>query len=908
VPDDVILKLLKNAMLKHRDVNRFLLDGFPRSVEQAKLFEQDLAEVAFVLTFDCPEEELLKRLLNQPGEKATEEELKKKIEASHSQTAPVNGYYNNIGKLRRVKAAGPIDEVYAVAKKNFHCRFLYILGAPGAPCIEIAERINEQYGYFCIDFSNVLQKYSKSGAKDASRVKAAIDKGTALEASIACPLLLEEVWKAQSIGANNFVICGFPQSIKQMEFLEYRVPGTSRTLLLDFSLSDTVDMDIVFPNNADSIEVKDIKIKAFFGDENQALIAKLPELMRIPCSLSVLNSLVPARGQLADKRVRLVETIWKATVPLLMPSITVVLAPPCSGSELLTPMLTDLNPNCYAVDVDQLLDKELERKTELGVRMDNMLAKSQSIPLSVNLHLLKSMINQTCSTKAIVENFPSFADQIKYVGKELQIDRVFQIAATGPNALNTMKKAYIERMTKRSMSEDEAGFAFDEIVNRIEPIAAHFATQGKLEKLEVSEKAKPGEIRSFVDKAMQPQFAVIAGLPYCGSAQYAEMVAQQYGVAPAVTVKLLEEWSQDKANMDEPVTQADGEKFLKALQKYASRRGSALLVLADYPGTAEESTAFTSRFGEPKVFADLEVADTILKDNAMANLSEEDEFDDAAFTEAIEAAVPIREGLQTYWADFECYSKVDGNSAKEEVVKAVCAQLLPRAYVVVGPAGKVGLSNKVGAGLACSGKDGKDKRPLKFTVLDTNILCQKGEHSDDIEERLARESFTSTSGDALPVSLWTDLFKEAFAKSPNPLGNFVIVNMPTPSAGVSGGASIRDQFNMLEGICTLVGIVVVQCTDDGYLKWCFENGEEVNEYSEMLTKVEEYVEVQYGKDERVTMFKAEVDAEEKDAAEAGGVDDEGLFGTAFHDAARKVGVRVAQEFFRHRQLQMQKLG
>jgi len=157
------------------------------------------------------------------------------------------------------------------------------------------------------------------------------------------------------------------------------------------------------------------------------------------------------------------------------------------------------------------------------------------------------------------------------------------------------------------------------------------------------------------------------------------------------------------------------------------------------------------------------------------------------------------------------------------------------------------------------------------------------------------------------VSLWTDLYKEAFAKSPNPLGNFVIVNMPTPSAGVAGGPSIRDQFNVLEGICTLVGIVVVQCTEDGYLKWCFDQGEDVNEYSAVLERIEEYVEVQYGKDERVTLYKSEVDAEEKGAPEEERQDEEVTNGAAFHEAARKVGFRVASDFFRHRELKMQKL-
>lgn len=46
MPDEVVLKLLKKAMVKHQDTNRFLLDGFPRSVEQAQCFERDIAEAA----------------------------------------------------------------------------------------------------------------------------------------------------------------------------------------------------------------------------------------------------------------------------------------------------------------------------------------------------------------------------------------------------------------------------------------------------------------------------------------------------------------------------------------------------------------------------------------------------------------------------------------------------------------------------------------------------------------------------------------------------------------------------------------------------------------------------------------------------------------------------------------------
>merc|ERR1719230_2173877 len=62
VPDQVTLQLLKKTMVKHQDTNRFLLDGFPRSVEQAKRFEQEIAEVAFVLYFEASDETMQERI------------------------------------------------------------------------------------------------------------------------------------------------------------------------------------------------------------------------------------------------------------------------------------------------------------------------------------------------------------------------------------------------------------------------------------------------------------------------------------------------------------------------------------------------------------------------------------------------------------------------------------------------------------------------------------------------------------------------------------------------------------------------------------------------------------------------------------------------------------------------------
>merc|ERR1712159_226502 len=175
------------------------------------------------------------------------------------------------------------------------------------------------------------EQFSKSGAKDAATVKSALAKGKAVEPSIACPLILEEIYRDMASGVNNFVIC-----------------------------------------ESGSREIQDAKMAMYYSATTQDMIKTLPFVSKVPCNLSVLNSMMPSKpGVLKD---RLTNDIWQSVKNTIMPSLTIVLGAPCSGTEILAPMLASRASNSYAVDVDQLLDKELERKTEAGVMMHNVLA------------------------------------------------------------------------------------------------------------------------------------------------------------------------------------------------------------------------------------------------------------------------------------------------------------------------------------------------------------------------------------------------------------------------------------------------------------------------------------------------------------------------------------------------------
>merc|ERR550537_1244833 len=148
-----------------------------------------------------------------------------------------------------------------------------------------------------------------------------------------------------------------------------------------------------------------------------------------------------------------------------------------------------------------------------------------------------------------------------------------------------------------------------------------------------------------------------------------------------------------------------------------------------------------------------------------------------------------------------------------EIVKSLNA----KAYVVVSPLTNAAVGRHVGAAI-CSVSKIQDKKPVKYTLLDTEVLCKKGGHSQEIEEELTQVGMTAASPDALPVPLWTDLIKEAFQRSSNPLGNFVISNFPT-ACSTKSYPSVRDQFDILESLCTLQGIIFVKFTEDAYSKF-----------------------------------------------------------------------------------------
>nr|XP_018674621.1 PREDICTED: UMP-CMP kinase 3-like isoform X4 [Musa acuminata subsp. malaccensis]XP_018674622.1 PREDICTED: UMP-CMP kinase 3-like isoform X4 [Musa acuminata subsp. malaccensis]XP_018674623.1 PREDICTED: UMP-CMP kinase 3-like isoform X4 [Musa acuminata subsp. malaccensis] len=121
IPPEVTIKLLRRAMLDSAN-DKFLIDGFPRDEENRAAFENiTKIEPEFVLYLDCPEDELERRILSRNQGRADDntETMRKRFRVFKESTLPVIMHYDLKGKVRKVDAAKPVDEVFEDVKVIF---------------------------------------------------------------------------------------------------------------------------------------------------------------------------------------------------------------------------------------------------------------------------------------------------------------------------------------------------------------------------------------------------------------------------------------------------------------------------------------------------------------------------------------------------------------------------------------------------------------------------------------------------------------------------------------------------------------------------------------------------------------------------------------------------------------------
>ena len=154
VPDEVVIGIVRDRLAEPDAVEGFLLDGFPRTIEQAASLDAMLAEagrgVSHVLLLDVPESELVERLAGRrlckscgkgyhvqfepprtegacdvcagelyQREDDNETTVRKRLEVYRLQTEPLVDYYDRRGVLETIVGSGMSpDEVFVAIEKS----------------------------------------------------------------------------------------------------------------------------------------------------------------------------------------------------------------------------------------------------------------------------------------------------------------------------------------------------------------------------------------------------------------------------------------------------------------------------------------------------------------------------------------------------------------------------------------------------------------------------------------------------------------------------------------------------------------------------------------------------------------------------------------------------------------------
>ena len=140
VPDSVVIAMVRERLAMDDCQNGYLLDGFPRTVDQAIALDS-ISTPDAVVDIDVPDERLLARLTGRrvcgkcqgtfhvsklADEKVCPvcggetyqrdddkpETVETRLHAYHEQTEPLIGYYSGLGKLRRVDGDSKPEDVF----------------------------------------------------------------------------------------------------------------------------------------------------------------------------------------------------------------------------------------------------------------------------------------------------------------------------------------------------------------------------------------------------------------------------------------------------------------------------------------------------------------------------------------------------------------------------------------------------------------------------------------------------------------------------------------------------------------------------------------------------------------------------------------------------------------------------
>jgi adenylate kinase len=121
VSDDLIVALIRERTAVRDARKGFILDGFPRTLEQGKALEKLLSEseegLSAVVNFGVPEPVLVERMLRRADAEGRADDrpetIRERLRVYREKTEPLAGFYRDRDLLADVDGVGEVEQVAA---------------------------------------------------------------------------------------------------------------------------------------------------------------------------------------------------------------------------------------------------------------------------------------------------------------------------------------------------------------------------------------------------------------------------------------------------------------------------------------------------------------------------------------------------------------------------------------------------------------------------------------------------------------------------------------------------------------------------------------------------------------------------------------------------------------------------
>uniref|UniRef100_A0A8C7E7P9 Adenylate kinase isoenzyme 1 n=1 Tax=Naja naja TaxID=35670 RepID=A0A8C7E7P9_NAJNA len=288
-PSETTVEELKQQFIKHPNAKGFVVDGFPRDIGQAFLFEEQVGSPDVVVFLACSSQQMRQRLKERAQERGLLDDnphgVERRLETFKQNAQLIGKYYQEKGALVRFDADREEDEIFAAiisciqqrlklerkrildltlqsffspcqpspkeeerkeqteevdtteplgmaAEKLKNHKIIFVVGGPGSGKGTQCEKIVQKYGYTHLSTGDLLREEVSSGSDRGKKLSAIMEKGELVPLDTVLDML-KDAMLAKADQSKGYLIDGYPREVKQGVEFEKKIAAPTLLLYVD---------------------------------------------------------------------------------------------------------------------------------------------------------------------------------------------------------------------------------------------------------------------------------------------------------------------------------------------------------------------------------------------------------------------------------------------------------------------------------------------------------------------------------------------------------------------------------------------------------------------------------------------------------------------------------------------------